>query len=217
MGSQALAIVTEAYRKHNLDEVTSFSTTQDFPFNLAISTINDVIRYANRMGPFYFTETKTALSYSVGVYTYDMVSLNINPRQIKFIRKEATDHWGELKAFNHRDFMERFRRAAVQTQEPTGWTRFANTLELNSIPDANYSIYCYHFRDMPTITATTDTFLVPESDEDILIESCYQILGARIGRWEMPQAEVEIRNLFTPFISDVKQDTAMPTQMPAMF
>ena len=215
--STALQIVTEAYRKHNLDEVTSFSTSQEFPFNIALNTINDVIRYANRLGSYWFTETKTSLTYGVSTYTYSFNTLGVDPKRIKFIRKEATDKWGELKEVNHREFLKLYRRQALVTTEPTAWTKFGDTLELNTQPDQDYSIKVYHFKDMPVVSATTDTFLVPERDEDILIESCYLMLGAKIGKWKRAEAEAEIRFLFGPFLADLKQDSGMPTQFPAAF
>ncbi len=217
MGSTAIEIVNEAYRKHNLDEVSSFSTTQEFPGNIAKDTINDVIRFANKTGPYWFTETRTSIPYSVGVYTYSLSTLQLNPREIRYLRKEAVDHYGELEAVNHREFLARWRRDAIQTAEPTAWTRFGNTLELNTIPNQNYSLYAYHYADMPVVSATTDTFLIPIADEDVLIESVHLFLGARIGKWSKEQAEGGIQRLFAPFIAEAMKDQAMPVQMPAAF
>ncbi len=217
MTLQAIEIINEAYRKHVLDEVATFDETLEFPFNIALNTLNDVVRIANKQGPYWFNETRTALPFNAASYTYAMSFFNINPKQIKFIRKEAADKWGELLPYNHREFMRRFRISALQTAEPSAFTRFGDTLELNTQPDVDYSLYCYHFADMPLVEVTTDVFLVPETDEDILIESCFQILGARIGRWTMQQAEAEIKSMFQPFLAEVRSDTAMPTQMPSAF
>lgn len=217
MGSTAVQIITEAYRKHNLSEVSTFSTSAEFPYNLAEDVINDVIRFANRLGSYWFTETKTALTYSGGVYTYSFNTLAIDPKRIRFIWREATNYQGELTQYNKREFMEKFRKAATQTTTPTAWTKYGDTLELNTIPDQDYSLYVYHFKDMPVVSATSDTFLVPERDEDILIQACYYKLGAYIGRWDHNAAEGQIKYLFSPFLADMKQDAGRPLQMPRAF
>lgn len=217
MGSTAIQIITEAYRKHNLDEVASFSTSQEYPFNIAEDVLNDVIRFANRLGSYWFTETKTALAYSGGTYTYSFNTLAVDPKRIRYIWKEATNYWGELEQKNKRDFMNLYRRAAVQTTNPTAWTKYGDTLELNTIPDQDYSLYVYHFKDMPVVSATSDTFLIPERDEDILIQSCYHKLAAYIGKITHDQAEGQIKFLFMPFLADMKQDSGRPLQLPASF
>jgi len=217
MGATAVQIITEAYRKHNLDEVSSFSTSLEFPYNLAEDVINDVIRYANRLGSYWFTETKTGLTYGVGTYTYSFNTLAVDPKRIRFIWKEATNFQGELEQKNKREFMLLYRRAATVTTTPTAWTKYGDTLELNTIPDQDYSIYVYHFKDMPVVTATGDTFLIPERDEDMLIQACYHKLGAYIGKWTHAEAEGQIKFLFGPFLADTKQDSGRPNQMPANF
>jgi len=215
--STAVQIVTEAYRKHNLDEVTSFATTQEFPYNLANSLINDVITKMNRLGSFWFTETKTQLAHSEGTYTWNLNTLAIDPKKIRFIQMEATDHWGELVPYSFRQFQNWYRRASIPTQKPTAWTYHANTLELNYKPDQDYSIYVYHFKDMPKVTAVSDTFLIPEADEDILIDNCYEMLGFYLGRWDEARALAVIEAKTQPLLADMKKDRGIPRQMPRAF
>jgi hypothetical protein len=217
MGSSALQIVTEAYRHHNLDEVTSFSTAQEFPYNIAKDILNQVIREMNRLGSYWFCETKTALPYSVGVYQYSFNTLAIDPKRVIRIRKEATDKWGNLKQSSWYHFQRLYRSTSVQTAEPTAFSKFGDALELNVIPDQDYSLYVYHFKDMPLISATSDTFLLPERDEDILIDACYQILGYKLGRWGLEAALQAIALKVIPLLADNQQDVGMPYQMPAAF
>lgn len=217
MGSTAVQIVTQAYRHHNLNEVTTFNTGLEFPYKLALDIINEVIRYMNRLGSFHFMETKTALAYGVGTNSYSFTTLNVDPKRITYIRKEATDHWGDLSLLNWRDFQAAYRSSAVVTAEPTVWSKYGDTLYLNSTPGEDYSIYVYHFRDMPAVTATTDTFIVPERDEDVLIDCCFQILGYKMGRWNYETAYAVMQSRVAPYLVAVKNDAALPTQFPAAF
>jgi len=217
MGSTAVQIITEAYRKHNLDEVTTFSTSLEFPYKIAKDVLNEVIGLANRLGTFGFTETKTALTYGVATYTYSFNTLAIDPKRVIYIRREATNYWGDLDQINNRDFKRTYRSAALLTAMPGAWSKFGDTLELSTQPDQDYSLNVYHYKDMPKIAATTDTFLVPERDEDILIQSCYLVLGYYIGRWSFPEAEAGIKMLFSPFLVDLRRDSGIAHQLPANF
>jgi len=217
MGSTAVQIITEAYRNHNLDEVTTFSTTLEFPYKIALNVLNATVREINRMGNLWFMETKTALTYSNGVNTYSFSSLSVDPKRIIRLRREATNYWGEMKQYNYRQFQQLFQMAATATAEPNAWTKFNDTLTLNTIPDQDYTLELYHFKDMPLISATSDTFLVPERDEDILIDCCYQWLGYKMGRWDIGTAIQAIKILAQPFLAQMEEDAGMPQQMPAAF
>lgn len=219
MGSTAVQIIAQAYRQHNLTEPSSFSTSQEFPLNIAIDVLNKVVREMNRMGNLWFTETATVLTYGAGVYTYDLSSGSylIDPRRIRFIRKEASNHQGELIQYNERDFLFKFRGSTIQTAEPTAWKKYANTLELDNKPDQDYTITVYHYKDLPAVTATSDTFLVPERDEDILIENCVEWLAYRIGKQDKQTALLNIRANTNPFLVQAKTDSGMPKQMPRAF
>lgn len=214
--SNALQVITEAFKRHNLDAVTSFSMTE-FPHSVALNILNDVIRKMNRLGNLWFTETKTALSYSGGVYQYSFTSLAVDPMRIINVRREATDYWGELDQYNYRDFQRQWRSSSMITAKPTAWSKFGTNLELNTIPDQDYTLYLYHYKDMPVVTTTTDTFLIPERDEDILIDNCYQMIGAETGRWDKATALTLIEANTKPFLVTIRSDAGLPAQMPAMF
>lgn len=217
MPSTAIDIVTEAYRHHNLNEVTVFSSSLEFPYNIAKDIINTVIREMNRLGAYWFTETQTSLTYGVGVYQYSLSALEIDPGKILRIRKEATDKWGELTPWNWADFQRQYRRSAMTTAEPTAFSHFGNTLELNTIPDQDYSLVLYHLKDMPLVVDATDLFMIPERDEDVLIDACFQMLGYKIGRWDYGTALNAMAVKVSPLLADMKKSRSMPTQMPAAF
>lgn len=217
MGSTAIQLVTEAYRRHNLDEVTSFSTSLEHPYNLAKDVLNQVIREINRTGSFWFMETATSLPYSVGVYQYTLSSYGINEKKILRIRREASNYWGKLKQVKWDDFQTLYRSSAMTSGQPTVCSKFGGVLELNVVPDQDYSLKVSHYKDMDIISATTDTLSMPEDSEDIVIEGCYQYLGYLIGRWDLAAALGGIQAKVKPFLVDINQDAGIPTQMPAAF
>ncbi len=217
MGSTALAIISEAYRHHNLDEITEFNSTMEFPYNLAKDVINQVIREMNRLGNYWFTETRTNLTYTAGVYQYSFNTLGVDPKRLVRIRKEANNQWGELTEYNWRHFQRLYRSSTITTANPVAFSKYGDTLELNSKPDQNYSLVAYHFKDMPLVSLPTDTFLIPERDEDVLIDCAHQLLGYKLGRWDLGTALQACRIKINPLLVDSKQDAGMPTQMPAAF
>lgn len=216
--STALEIAADAYRLCKLDqELTSFDATLEFPYKLAKTLFNEVIREMNRKGHFSFTATSTALTYSAGVYTYDLSALGIDPKAIRVIRMEATDQWGELTPVNHITFMRRYRMAAIPTQKPVAYTKYADTLELNAKPDQDYSIVIYHYQDLPLIASATDTLLCQASDEDVFQKGIQAYLLKAIGRddWQA-QYQIYMQRL-SDLLADTKKDTALPTRMPRAF
>jgi hypothetical protein len=219
MGSTAIQIIAQAFRANNLTEPTSFAAGQEFPVNIALDVLNKVIREMNRLGNLWFTEASKQLVFSGGSNTYDLSAATylVDPKRIRYIRKELTNHQQELREYNKRDFLQRFRSSTVSTAEPTAFTKYGNVLELDTIPDQNYQVTVYHFQDMPLVVNTTDTFLIPERDEDILIDSCTALLKARTGQLDEGSALQLIRANTMPFLVQVKTDAGMPKQMPAAF
>jgi hypothetical protein len=143
--------------------------------------------------------------------------LGIDPKGILRIRKEATDHFGELREMNKRSFEQRFRRSAVSTGEPCFWTKYGGTLELNAKPDQDYSLTVYYLRDLPLIASDTDTLLCQETDEDVFREGVYAYLLQRLGRADWQTAYQMYTAKAQALLADMKQDSGMPTQMPAAF
>jgi len=220
--STALEIVNEAYQRQNMDALASFSTSQEFPGNIGLRLLNRVIRELNRLGNFAFTETETSLAYSAGVNTYSLSTFEIDPKRIRYIRKELTSHWGDLQQYNRQEFKKTYRMSAIQTTEPTGWMKFNDTLELNTIPDQDYDIRVTHFKDMPLCTATTDSqttgvILVPEKDEDILVDGVEAYLCEAIGKADWTTKLQRWEQNVSRFIVDDLKDVGLPLQLPALF
>lgn len=213
----ALAICQKAYKRQKLNNLTGFSDTNPFPYNLALDLLNEVIRSMNRLGSFYFMETKTALPYSPATSTYDLSALSIDPRRIDYVRAEATDKWGTIKQYSLSDFQRLFQSSTIQTTKPTGFTKHNTTLYLNTIPDADYSLYVYHYQDMPLITTEETVLRVPERDEDVVIEAIYQFLGFNMKRWDYATAFNVLTTKVNPLLVSLNRDAGMPRQMPAAF
>lgn len=220
--STAIELLKTAYRDHNLDEPTTFSTTAEFPYNIAKDLINEVVSEFNRLGNFWFAKTKTQLTYSPSTYTYDLSSLDINPTRIEYIRRESSTSPGELIQYEYRSFQRRYRTSTVPSGMPSAFAIFNASLELNTSPDGDYSIYCYHFKDMPAITATTDSqsggqILVPTEYEDLISRSCYFLLGYKIGKWSQEQAYQDLEMKAKPFLVASKSNAGLPQRLPAAF
>lgn len=216
--SDAITICAEAYRQANLDqELTSFSTSQEFPYNNALGILRHVVREMNRLGNYWFTETSTNLSYSAGVYQYSFSTLGIDPRRITEIRRSAADYLGVLEPLNYKQFQKKYRGSAIQTTMPSAFSKYGDTLEFNVIPDQDYEIKVFHFNDIPLPTATDSTFPIPEDDEDVLIDGVYAYLLQRMGRPDFMEAYQVFSKKAKDLLADMKQDQGMSHQMPSNF
>lgn len=216
--STAVEIVAEAYRRANMDKaLTSFSTSQEFPYDISLDLLNKVLKSMNRMGNYWFSTTTTALPYSVGVATVDLGTLSIDPKRIFEVRRTLTNYWGKMDQIQWSQFQRWYRQATTPTQTPYRYSILNDTLEYDAIPDQDYSIKAYHFKDMPVVTATTDTLLVPVEDEDIISDGVRAMLLQAIGRPDFREVlslwTEDVKNL----LADMKQSQGLPTQMPAAF
>lgn len=213
----ALELAADVYKQANLDQTLSSFSMTEFPYNVALSLLNETLCDLNRQSRYWFAETSTTLTYSPGVYTYSLTTLNIDPKGILRIVREASGFQGELTQINEYEFWKRYRQSSIITDMPQYWRKYGSTIELNSIPDQNYSLRVYYLQDLPLIASTTDTFLVPDTDSDILKDGLYAYLLQRIGRpdWQIAyQAWVlKVKSL----TAGQKQDVGIARQMPAAF
>ena len=219
MGSTALEMVNSALRMCNESTVASFSQTQEFPGNIVLDCFNTVIREMNRWGSYWFQETDTALSYGVGTYTYTLSSSSIDPNRILDVRRTLTNYQGYLKQMNHRDFLNDFRRAAVETTTPSYWTKFGGVLELSTIPDQDYSLKVRHFKDIPVLTTgdTSTTFNLPLADEDVFVDGIKAYLKKELGRMEWTNDYELYKAKARKLVADMNMDSGLPTVMPSLF
>lgn len=214
----AVALADAVFREANFaTEVTSFSTTQTFPYNIAQGLLNKAIDELNEKGRYRFMLTNTSLAYSAGVNTYSLDTLNVDSEAIVRIERTLTDYKGELKAMNLRRFRNLYRRSATQTATPTAWTDYGDTLELDTIPDQDYTLECWNYAPITRVTATTDEISIPERHEHILEDLMLAYLTQRLGR-------PDYANLYSLAINkamDMKVNTqglrSRPNRMPAAF
>lgn len=219
--SNALQICADAYAEANLDQtLTSFSTTQEFPYNIAKTLINTVIKEMDRMGEFWFCETSVSMPYSPSTSSWNLTTLAAYPidaKRITRVRTEATNYWNELTELNYRKFQALYRVAAIPSAQPQRWAKYQNTVYTDSSPDQDYSLNLYYFQDMPLVASETDTLLVPTKDEDVVREGVFAYLCQRIGRPDYQLAyELYMQKVKTLLVT-VKKDVGLPTQMPASF
>ena len=214
--ANAIQILAEAYRQLNLAEPVNFLDTQ-FPGKISKDIINKVIRETNRLGNLWFMETETLLPYISGQAQIDLSSIGIDPNRIRYIRKTVNSITTELYPQEYRLFQQYFRTSSLVTRMPSYYSKFGKYMYFDSIPDQNYAITVYHFTDMPLVTSPNDTFLIPERDEDIFIDSCSAVLSARIGKITEAEAIGLIKIKMSPFLVQIKSDLSTAKQMPASF
>lgn len=216
--STAIAICADAFRQANLDqELIGFSGNQEFPYNIALSLINNVIQEMNRMGNYWFTETVTDLPDTPGATAFDLNALGVDPKRIIRLRREALPYAGELVQRNWRDFQQAHRSAAIATGTPQYFAKFSGQLHLDVIPDRNYQIKIYHFQDIPLVSEPGDTLPVPAGDEDVLRDGVYAYLCQRLGRADYAQAQAIYLAKIRTLLAAMKTDAGIPNQMPANF
>lgn len=213
----ALQICAAAFNEANLDQdLTSFSMA-DFPYTTALDLLNKVIREMNREGRYWFTETATSLPYTPGVYQYNMTTLGIDPKSITRVGKVNTQGIQDLTPLNYPEMQRRYPFTSIQTVQPQFYSRYNNILYLNSIPDQDYQITAYHFRDMPLVTSESESLLCPEADEDVFQDGVYAYLMNRLGRENWQPAWAAYMQKVKSMVVKLENDLAMPTQMPAAF
>jgi hypothetical protein len=216
--STSFQICERAFKQVNLDQpLISFSNNPDFPYNLGKELLNTVIQEMNRLGRYWFCETSTVLPYSAGVFQYNFTAFNIDPKGIIRLRKETSPNKSELRPVNWRAFQKNYRQATLNTSEPMVWAKYGNTLELNTIPDKDYGITIYYFKDIPLVTSEGDILPIPEADEDVIAEGVYAYLLNRLGRQDAGEAYARFLNKASALLANMKQDSGMPSQMPAAF
>ena len=211
----ALQLCQQAFREANMSEaLNSFSTDQCFPYNIALDTLNDVLRDLNRMGSFWFMETKTPLAFSSGVYQYDLTALGIDPLRISQVRDNQGVQLGQM---HERNFSKRFRRGTIDTARPVVFAKFASTLELNVIPDQDYGLVAVHYDDIPLVSGASDLIAVPEEDEDVVVKGVLAGILMKMDRSaSVPEYQL-FKGLAKGWLVEIKQDFGLPAVRPRLF
>jgi len=219
MGSTALQICQRAYRKAMVGQpLTSFGTNQNEPFNFALDLLNDVINEINRQGELWFLLTKTTLTYADTStnHVYDLGTLTIDPRRIKRIAR-TLDQQGAVRVMNWAVFNQLYRRNPLIDGTPVAYSVFNDTLEFNTSHDKDYGLVVEHYKDMPRVTATTDTLLMPERDEDVLEDGVLAYLKQRIAMPDADTAYLVYKDKLNRLVYDSKRNTGTYFVRPARF
>lgn len=211
----ALQLCQQAYREANMSEALgTFNTNQCFPYNIAMEALNDVLRELNRMGSFWFMESKTPLVYSIGVFEYDLAGLGVDPRRITQVRDAQG---AELVQMHERHFNSRYRRGAVAAGRPSAFAKFASTLQLNVIPDADYGLYVVHYDDISLVQSEGDLLPIPEEDEDIVVKGILASILMKMDRSaSVPEYQL-FKSLAKGWLVETKQDFGLPSVRPRLF
>lgn len=213
----AVQIIQSAYRQANEEAPSSFSTSQNWPQAICLDLLNGVIAEMNRMGSYWFTEASQALPYGSGVYAYNLETLNIDPRMIKEVRREANNYIGVLTQVEASQFRRHYRGAAVLTATPSVWTKYGYTLELDCIPSQDFTLKAYYWRELPLISATTDTLLSDSSYDDVYIVGVMAYLKKRMGKPDWQTDYQEYIEKIKQLLSATTADSGLAAQMPARF
>jgi hypothetical protein len=212
----ALSLCSSAFRQANIDQtLTSLSEDQDFPYNIAKDLLNTVIQDVNRQGNFWFTQTSVQVTPVQA--SIDLAPLGIDPKKIIRLRREHPQDQGDMIAINWRVFQQNFRQTPLVEGRPTLWSKFNQTLQLNVIPDKSYNLTVYYHQDIPLIQSVSDAVVFPDSDGDILREGVFAYLLLRLGRADFATAYQLYQTKLKSLLANQKQDSSLPTQMPANF
>lgn len=216
--STAIEIAQRACRLLQLDrQPENFSTTQPYPYNTLLDRMNDIIAGLNRDGNMYFTLTDTELVYNSGQYTFNLTNINIDPARIRAVHRTLLGDEGELPCYQWDKFIRYYRNGGIKTARPDAYGIFNVTLNLSTIPDKNYRIKIHHYRDMPTITAPTDTLLFPKNDEDVLQYGLMFHLAAAFGRDDQTALKEEFATRRMQLLNRTINLKSLPKRLPRRF
>lgn len=215
----ALALMQRVFRRAQMNSLGSFSTTQNFPANIALDVLQRSVEDLNSRGRYEFMLTSTALTYGAGVYTYTMSSVNdgLSGEAITVVELTASGHQGELTSMEVQQFRRYYRRSDVLTTKPVAWTDYGDTLELSSIPDQDYSMKVWFYDLIEKPTATTDVLNIPPRYEFVLDDMAYAYLLEALGREDFPTKYQMADSQARKFVGNTQKKRSRPRVMPGAF
>lgn len=215
----ALQLMQRVYRRAQMGTLSSFSTTLNFPFDIALDTLQRAIEELNSRGRYQFMLRSQALTYTAGVYQYTLsnVSSNLNGEGITKVEMTKNNHQGELLSYEVQQFRQEFRRAAVQTVKPVAWTDYGDTLELSSIPDQDYELVVWHYSLISRPVATTDVLDIPQRYEGVLDDMAYAYLLEALGREDALVKYQMADKQASRFLANTQRKRSRPFVMPRAF
>lgn len=215
----ALELMQRVFRRAQMNALTSFSSTQNFPGNIALDVLQRSIDDLNSRGRYEFMLTSVNLTYGAGVYVYTMSSVNANlsSEGITKIELTATGHEKELKSMEVQQFRQLYRRGVLQTTKPAAWTDYGDTLELSTIPDQDYTIKVWFYDLISRPTATTDVLDIPQRYEHVLDDFAYAYLLEAHGREDAITKYQLADKQAARFVANTQKKRSRPTVMPGAF
>ena len=219
MGSSTVLQLSQAaYRLANIDQdLTSFSMPE-YPYNIALDLWKLVIGEMNRMGRYWFTESKLSMGDITGKSIFNLNSFGeIDPKGIKEIKLEKIGFYTTLTEISSKIFRKRFNVNSLAVGPPMRWCKYGSLIEFDTVSDKDYNANIYYFTDLPQVVSETDKLLCQTSDEDIFLEGVYAYLMKQMGLPGYQEAYTLYISKVSGLLANMKQDSGIPTRMPANF
>jgi len=220
--TNAIDICKQAYRKAKLNTSflngwTSFSVNDESPYDQALDLLNQVIREISREKAYSFQEDIKSLTYTSGISSYNLKTLGIEPERIYRVRKTLSGALGEIKQIGYDIFSALYDPAVLIAGEPSVFSKFGTTLFLNSLLDKDYGIKIYYYKTLPLVVSASDTFIIPEHHEDVLVWGVYAYLLNAMIHPNANSAYAIYREKLSEMKRDQDQDYGIALAMPAVF
>jgi hypothetical protein len=216
----ALEVCQSAYRQLNLDQVlVSFSTSQAFPYSVALDILQQTIRKLNRLNIHqHMVITQYVPASGRGVFSIYEFSPVLNPRSISKIRLEApgTQH-SELTLLPYEDFLALYSDHESKTGKPKAWTYFGANWATDVINDADYGLVVYYQQQLPVPMSEGEILAWPDADMDILIDGVVAHLSLKIQRDDGASLLGLWQQSVTKYFSNQYKNRGLPLQMPRRF
>lgn len=214
----AVELMSNVFMRANFEStLSSFSTSQSFPYNMALSCLNRAVDELNSYGRYRFMVGVEDLTYSVGDNTYSLSTLGIDAEGITQVERNLEGYAGNLDSCALPFFRARYRRAATQTAMPTAWTDYGDVLEFNTIPDQDYEIKVWHIPVISRKSATSDVIEIPERYQFVLSDMAYAWLLETVGRQDFAEKYSLATKSAKTMLTNDHTLRSRPIQMPRAF
>ncbi len=217
----AISLAADVYNQANTDQTLStFSTTQEWPYSIALTLLNESIDMLNQKGRYRFMLTNPALSNpppNNSNTAYSLSTIGVDSEGITEVERTTANYYGSLTSMTVQQFRRHYRRSAITSGQPIAWTDYGDVLELSHSPDIDYGLQVWHYAPITRVAATTDVISVPTRHEHILKNMMLALLAQRIGRADFETLlGLAIKNA-DEMVVNTQQLRSRATRMPANF
>lgn len=215
----ALELMQRVFRRAQMQTLGAFGTSQQFPKNIALDMLQRAVEDLNSRGRYEFMLTSVNLTYSAGVYTYTMSSVNSNLSGEAITKIETTllGQEAELESMEVQQFRRYYRRGEIETTKPVAWTDYGDTLEFSTKPDQDYTIKVWFYDLISKPTAAADVLDIPSRYEFVLDDMAYAYLLEAIGREDHLVKYQMADKQANTFVANAQRKRSRPVVMPASF